>query len=138
MPDRILVPMDDSEQASKALAEAADAFPDATITVLHVARMPTRNVDELQVIAGGNWEKYRTQRADVAFERAKDVATKHGVEIETKVVDGEVARTIVEHAAEYDWVVIGSHGRDGVARILLGSVAERVVRRAPVPVTVVR
>ncbi len=45
---------------------------------------------------------------------------------------GHPARTVVNH------VVVGSHGREGVSRLLLGSVAEKIVRRSPVPVTVVR
>jgi nucleotide-binding universal stress UspA family protein len=60
--------------------------------------------------------------------------------VETATVLGRPARAIVEYAEEevVDAIVIGSHGRDGVARLLPGSVAETVVRRSPVPVTVVR
>jgi nucleotide-binding universal stress UspA family protein len=49
------------------------------------------------------------------------------------------ARTVVDHATRDDVDhVVGSHGREGVSRLLLGSVAEKIVRRSPVPVTVVR
>lgn len=53
---------------------------------------------------------------------------------------GRPARTIVEYVEDHDvdHVVVGSHGRSGLSRTLLGSVAERVVRRSSVPVTVVR
>jgi nucleotide-binding universal stress UspA family protein len=53
---------------------------------------------------------------------------------------GRPSRAIVEYAEEHDidHIVMGSHGRSGVTRILLGSVAETVVRRSPVPVTIVR
>jgi len=56
------------------------------------------------------------------------------------VVVGRPAREITDEleSGEYDHVVMGSHGRSGVSRILLGSVAETVLRRSPVPVTVVR
>lgn len=138
MPDSILIPMDGSEQAAKALSEAMDAFPDASFTVLFVARPPTQNIDELQVLSGGDWNKYKDAQAQEVFEHATEIAKKTGTSIETAVAEGEVARSILDHAEEFDWVVIGSHGREGVARILLGSVAEKVVRRAPVPVTVVR
>ena len=47
-------------------------------------------------------------------------------------------KIIPDRAAEHDAVYIGGHGRTGAARILLGSVAESVVRRSPVPVTVVK
>jgi nucleotide-binding universal stress UspA family protein len=56
------------------------------------------------------------------------------------VVVGRPAREIVDYADEndIDHVVMGSHGRSGVSRIVLGSVAENVVRKSSVPVTVAR
>jgi len=60
--------------------------------------------------------------------------------VETATEVGQPSRTIVAYAQEHDLdhVVIGSYGRKGLSRVLLGSVAELVVRRSPVPVTVVR
>jgi nucleotide-binding universal stress UspA family protein len=60
--------------------------------------------------------------------------------VDTTAEVGGPANAIVECAEEesVDHIVTGSHGRSGVTRILLGSVAETVVRRSPVPVTVVR
>jgi len=68
------------------------------------------------------------------------IATEHGRAVETRTRLGTPAQEILEYVERnpIDHVVIGSHGRSGVARILLGSVAEVVVRRSPVPVTVVR
>jgi nucleotide-binding universal stress UspA family protein len=62
------------------------------------------------------------------------------VEFRTETVVGKPAREIVSFAEEHDidHVIIGSHGRAGLSRILLGSVAEKIVRRAPMPVTVIR
>lgn len=58
-----------------------------------------------------------------------------GVTVETALEAGDPARTIVSYADDHDCsqIVIGSHGRDGLARFLLGSVAETVVRRSAVP-----
>ncbi len=64
-----------------------------------------------------------------------------GVESVERVIEvGRPTKVIVEYADEHDinQIVMGSHGRSGMSRILLGSVAEIVVRRASVPVTVVR
>jgi nucleotide-binding universal stress UspA family protein len=60
--------------------------------------------------------------------------------VERVVVEGKPSATIVEHAAEddCDLIVMGTHGRGGIDRLLLGSVAERVVRRSTVPVMTVR
>lgn len=70
----------------------------------------------------------------------KAYAEKRGADIETELMRGNPHRAIVKQAenGDYDMVVIGNHGRDGIARVLLGSVAEKVVRRSPVPVLVVR
>ena len=79
-----------------------------------------------------------TELTELATERAEEVFTSFEVpgESDTTVRTvhevGHPARTVVDH------VVVGSHGREGVSRLLLGSVAEKIVRRSPVPVTVVR
>jgi len=84
------------------------------------------------------------ERGDELGEQARDRAAEAGIlettTIETAVETGPPARTIVEYADENDadQIVIGSHGRSGVSRVLLGSVAETVARRSPVPVTIVR
>jgi len=57
---------------------------------------------------------------------------------ETTLLTGPVAATIVDYAQAFDLIVMGTHGRNGVAHLLLGSVAERVVRTAPCPVLTVR
>jgi nucleotide-binding universal stress UspA family protein len=91
----------------------------------------------------GFWEEWyesEQEATDELFEEATERATEAGIEIETETVVGRPARSINEYAADndVDHIVMGSHGRSGVTRILLGSVAEGVVRRAPVPVTIVR
>lgn len=62
------------------------------------------------------------------------------VPVTREVVDGSPSRRIVEYAREHpiDVIVMGTHGRGGLDRLLLGSVAERVVRTSPVPVLTVR
>jgi nucleotide-binding universal stress UspA family protein len=63
-----------------------------------------------------------------------------GVACETAVLHGDPAETITDYAADHDvdLVVMGTHGRGGVQRILLGSVTERVVRTSPVPVLTIQ
>ena len=69
-----------------------------------------------------------------------DRAAERGVPAETAVERGVPHEAILEYAAENDAdaIVMATHGRTGVERFLLGSVTERVVRRSPVPVLVVR
>ena len=80
------------------------------------------------------------ERAEGRFEELRALADDHGVTLEGETVLGRPARAIIDYAEdnEVDQIVMGSHGRDGVSRILLGSVAETIVRRSPCPVTVVR
>lgn len=71
---------------------------------------------------------------DTALDRLGNTPT------ETAIVEGSPSTEIVEYAEETDCdvIVMGTHGRSGVDRLLLGSVAGRVIRSAPVPVTTVR
>ncbi|WP_331233754.1 universal stress protein [Natronorarus salvus] len=142
MASNVLVAVDGSEQSFDALEYAASEFGDATITALTV-------LDPAEVGAGtevamavnaDEWMATAEKRAESHFEKARGIADETGVDLVTETEIGRPARTIVEVAEEggFDHVVMGSHGREGVSRILLGSVAESVVRRSPVPVTVVR
>ncbi|MFQ3285987.1 MAG: nucleotide-binding universal stress UspA family protein, partial [Natronomonas sp.] len=143
MPRNVLVPVDGSEPASDALAFAADHYPDATITALHV-------IDPSDYPAGGfesgvmtdleQMRENKQQHAENLLEDVRERLTDQGVDVETAIESGKPSNVTVEYADEHDidLITIGSHGRTGASRVLLGSVAETVVRRSPVPVTVVR
>ncbi len=135
----VLVPIDGSRQAEEAVDHADSAFPDAEITLIHVIDPIDPGYDPESVVPGYSEDWYTTQEehAEKLFEEARE-RTDRTFKTTTEV--GRPARTIVEYAGEngIDQIVMGSHGRSGVARILLGSVAETVVRRSPIPVTVVR
>jgi nucleotide-binding universal stress UspA family protein len=63
-----------------------------------------------------------------------------GIDVKTDVVNGSTAKAIVEYAISHgcSLIVMGTHGRTGISHLLMGSVAERVVREAPCPVLTVR
>ena len=141
MAKTILVPMDGSEASEQALEYAIETYPEAAITVLHVIDLPMPTVGELGSGASRESAVQGTeQRAEEIADRARAVASSTGFDGELEVTTsiGTPSRSIIDHAADVDAIVMGSHGRHGASRILLGSVAETVVRRAPVPVTVVR
>jgi nucleotide-binding universal stress UspA family protein len=142
MTGRVLVGFDDSEGSRRALEYALAEHADAAITALYV-------IDPIGpgygALGGGpgyaeGWYEAARERARDLLEEATALAEERGVDIDTATAVGRPASAIVKHATEHgvDHVVTGSHGREGVSRILLGSVAETVVRRSPVPVTVVR
>lgn len=136
---RILVPTDGSERSRAALERAlelAEAFR-ATVTGLYV-------VNESSYVGlptGFEWETLvRALREEGARALAdvESAARARGVPVETKLVEGHPAERIVQEAEAHDLVVVGTLGRTGLAHLLLGSVAERVIRHAPCPVLVVR
>jgi nucleotide-binding universal stress UspA family protein len=139
MPTNILVPIDGSPESSRALAFAVEEWPEAAVTLLHVIDPVEAGYSATGGIPSGaeQWYENATAQAEELFERVGD---DFGREFTTEIEVGRPASTIVEFAEEgrFDHVVMGSHGRQGVSRILLGSVAESVVRNSPVPVTVVR
>jgi nucleotide-binding universal stress UspA family protein len=123
----------------EALRFAASEWEDARVTLLNVIN-PVDAGYRLSGFPAGSEEWY-----DAARERAETVLDEARAElpadatVDRRVEVGRPAATILEVTREgdVDHVVVGSHGREGISRILLGSVAEAVVRRSPVPVTVV-
>ena len=144
MTDHVLVPIDESERAEEALEFALSAYPDARLTAVHVLDpVDAGGATGLEAGDPGSYDEVWTERreaADRLLEAAADRARERGVSLETERLVGSVSNAIVDFADErdVDHIVVGSHGRTGASRVLLGSVAEKVARRAPVPVTIVR
>ena len=143
MPAHVLVAMDSSPQATAALEFALTEFPDAAVTVLHVPN-PIDGMyfagEESMYVDFEEIERRSTAETERIFETAREIAEPYDADVETVSKMGSPARAIVAYVDDHDvdHVVVGSHGRSGVDRLLLGSVAELVVRRSSVPVTVVR
>jgi nucleotide-binding universal stress UspA family protein len=142
----ILVPVDFSEGSRRALKYASElaARYEATIDVLHVWDVPTYLPSDTLITAGAQaWELTRLVQNDAEAALAKFVAeaTGSGIPIaRTRAEPGVASQVIVDAARhdQYDLIVMGTQGRTGLERVLLGSVAERVVRHAHCPVLTVR
>ncbi|WP_276302388.1 universal stress protein [Halorussus lipolyticus] len=137
MYDSILVPIDGSQQADNALDHAlglADTY-DAEIHLLFVVSVASvpNEIDAGPV--EDKLDRYGEGVTSSAAERAGEA----GVEARTEVVPGTPHRAILDYAGdrEVDLVVMGTHGRTGIDRYLLGSVTEKVVRLADAPVLTV-
>lgn len=140
----VLVPVDGSEQSDIAIQHVLDEFEGATVTLLHVIN-PARAGYGAQAgipTSSEEWLEEAEAEADTLFAGARERARGHDVQIGTATDIGNPSRIIVAFTQDadrgIDHVVMGSHGRSGLSRVLLGSVAESVVRRSTVPVTVVR
>jgi nucleotide-binding universal stress UspA family protein len=102
-------------------------------------------IDEDDLVPAGSvgrsprWDQIRDDR-QIAAQRLVDVGRTHGVDVSFLVWTGNVADSIVAaaQAESADVVIVGSHGRGRLGRLLLGSVSEAVTRRAPCAVLVVR
>ncbi|MDZ7731101.1 MAG: universal stress protein [Natrialbaceae archaeon] len=144
MVDHVLIPVDGSDQATAALEFAFETYPDAHFSAINV--LDPADFYAATGIEGGGMggteqlRKSQEDRGKQVLEQANATAAEANVDLETEQLIGGVSRSIVSFAEEndVDHIVIGSHGRTGATRILLGSVAETVARRSPVPVTIVR
>jgi glycine betaine transporter len=140
----ILVPVDFSTHADQAFGYAktiAQRFG-AKLSLVHVVEDPF-------VTGAWNAEMYVPDVAELleglianAEQRLaalKQSAAALGLAVDTLVLSGRPAHAIIEHAKEggFDLIVMGTHGRTGLSHAVIGSVAERVVRKAPCPVLIV-
>lgn len=130
--DRILVPTDFSPSAAEALRIAREGFPEAEISLLHVLeprqvasalKSPVHSADDRQALVAGVLERL------TAIARPDELCD---------VAIGTPYEKILARASEWgaDLIVMGTHGRTGLAHLLVGSVAEAVVRHARLPVLI--
>jgi nucleotide-binding universal stress UspA family protein len=146
MYQRILVPVDGSETSNAGLAEAVKLakLTGAQLRLMHVIDespflmsaegMAAVSTDVLALLREGGAR---------VLEQARALVASQGVAVDTKLYDGITSRLcdcVAEQVAQWraDLIVLGTHGRRGVGRMLLGSGAEQVARTATVPVLLVR
>lgn len=139
MTERILVPLDESDPAWEALLEALERFNTDDIVALHVPDT-SESSHGVQGGAADGWYEAKRDQAEELLREAQAMADEHGVSLATAIESGRPADVIVEYASEHgiDHIVMGSHGRSGISRVLVGSVAETVIRNAPMSVTIAR
>jgi nucleotide-binding universal stress UspA family protein len=134
--DRLVLPVDGSRFSRQATARALIiAEQGAALLVVSVLDAPPGFLTDLPEIARDLLNGLENQVAEVARQAAA-----RAVPCETRVAVGPAARLIVQLAGEWQagLIIMGSHGRTGLKRLLMGSVTERVVGQAPCPVLVVK
>jgi len=138
MYDRILLPTDGSRGNSRAVEQAIGLAvqSDARLHVLFVVE----DLPYAPEMMDGQVEARLREIGEEAISDIRQRADDAGVSVETALEDGTPHQSILEYADEegMDLIVMGTHGRSGLDRYLLGSVTERVVRGADTPVLTVR
>lgn len=145
---RVLVPLDGSATSARGLREATGLAKaqGARLRLLHV-------IDERFLVSATAAEGYMPDITRLmaslrvegrkALDEAAKAALRQGVKVDTSLVEsrGATVSDVILHEARKwraDLIVMGTHGRRGINRMLLGSDAERVLRSAPVPLLLVR
>jgi len=140
MYERILVPTDGSPGSRRVLEHAADLAEahGATLYGLYVVNTASYASFSMEATWEGIGDMLRREGED-ALASVTSIASGR-VPVETKILEGSPSTEIVRYAEREgcDLIVMGTHGRGGIDRLLLGSVAERVVRSSTVPVLTVR
>jgi nucleotide-binding universal stress UspA family protein len=137
---RVLVPTDFSETAAHAADLAADlVLPTGSLTLLHVNEIPVTYAREYSIgELMRDMDKHMTAALEREAARLKTKTTAR-VEIRSRTgYPGAQTLTEIDEDRDIDLVVLGSHGRTGIKRVLMGSVAEKVVRHARCPVLVAK
>jgi nucleotide-binding universal stress UspA family protein len=146
MYSRILIAVDGSPTSEHALRHAIGLAKDlsAALRIVHIIDMGVLPVGPEIAIDTGAIMKARRAAGEKMLQSARDTARAAGVEAETRLVETgaptqRIASVIADEAKSWpaDLVITGTHGRSGVARMLVGSVAEGVARVSPAPVLLV-
>jgi len=141
--NKILCATDGSHSAQKAVAHAVELakLADAELTFIHVV-MPT--TDDVSHTYFWNSSMLKAAEEQIQMELHEAIETAHQRGLEpvfcTTVPGHNIAKAIIDYAESnhHDYVVVGSVGRTGLSKVLLGSIAEQVISKAHCPVTVVR
>lgn len=142
MYDSILVPVDESEVSQHVVAHALElaAAVDASVHVLHIARLAeAKNIDARRIEQGQLYSDLEEMGTEL-IESILPPADETTVPITRSVMFGRPDKQILKYIATEapDLVIMGSQGKTGIERFILGSVAENVARRSPVPVQLIQ
>ena len=143
---RIMIPIDYSENSKLALAYGAELALGfgASLDIVHVWDRPTYLTDAVMVQRPGEAHKpigelIRENAQHDMKEFLSEVSLPAEVMCSSRLISGEPASALLAELkkGEHDLVVLSTHGRTGIAHLLLGSIAEKLVRLSPVPVLTV-
>ena len=136
---KILVPNDGSEYTKSAILKAVELakITGSTITALYVLDQ-TIFVNMPLDTAVSNTYSLLKKEGESAVSFVKELCEKEGIPCKVLIGEGSSVKYIVESSKDFDLIVMGTLGRTGFSKLMMGSVAERVVRYSNCPVMVIR
>ena len=141
---KILVPCDFSKPAINAFKFALDIAERSkgSISLLHVIELPVMHDTVLMPVLSFEEEllKDLKERATVQFNKINEKYKRKGVKVSWQVEFGPISKRIIDiiESASIDLVIMGSHGASGIREYFIGSNAEKIIRKSPVPVLVAK
>jgi nucleotide-binding universal stress UspA family protein len=145
LPKKIIVPLDGSDFSFRAAGYALNLarLTDGEITCVHaIGNLPYIEYMTPSVLTIPRYIQEAKKQTEDWFSQVKSKAAKHGIKVTAETIFNlpSVAESIINYASEQkaDLIVIGTRGRSGLKRLVLGSVASAVVSHASCPVLVVR
>ena len=136
-PGIIIVPIDGSDQSKKAAKKAftIGKSRNTNVYAIHIIHQTSFLVDpELLVPI----EKMMKENAMKYLDEIDQIGEKVGLKVEKKIIRGIPYEEIIKFAKKEDLIVMGNKGKTGIERVLIGSVAEKVIRHAPCDVLIVK
>lgn len=140
----ILVPCDFSGYMNEVIKFSVDLAKryQAKLTLLHVYEMPIYAIppDSVLMVAPDVLSQQLSEMMQLLEQTKTDLEAQGVHNVVTKLAQGAAAVEILKECDEnhYDLIVMGTHGRTGIKHVLIGSVAEKIVRKAPCPVLTIR
>ncbi|MFP4625821.1 MAG: universal stress protein [Natronomonas sp.] len=144
--ETILIPTDGSEPAQHAAVKGIElaAEQGATVHAMYaVEPIPLGGISagpEPASAEFGSVIEEQKAEGEKALKAVRQEANEHGVDVVEAIEYGDPDEEILEYAEkeDVDAIVMGTHGRSGAGRLVIGSVAEKVVRKSPIPVLTIR
>ncbi|WP_181692163.1 universal stress protein [Natronomonas sp. LN261] len=144
--ERILIPIDGSDQSRAAAEKGVElaAEHDASVHILYVVEpVPLGRFSAgPEPASAGHGEILEEQKEEAreSIDAIAELCGEHGLDVVDTIEYGLPVEEILEYveAEGIDGIAMGTHGRSGAERVVIGSVAEKVVRKSPVPVVTIR
>ena len=146
--NKIMVPLDGSELAECVIPYVEDFIDQGEVELVVFVRVVKRFInpssfDDSLTYIPEDWSKLETERKFSAENYLKKVVSQlkqNGVKFKTEVLVGRIGDSLIDYikANDFDLIIIATHGRSGLSRWVIGSVADKILSASHIPVLMIR